>query len=100
MNTIIRMIKDFLLYVSNPKVRELRKCKKQALLLAELNNEKVWVLPDWQGRYRVLNRDSIKLLKKKGILAKGVNFYNLEKEALYIAEPPKVIRRRVIIRNK
>lgn len=99
MNIIYSKIKHFLQYISNRKVRELRKAKKLCQFLAETQNQRHWVLPDWTGKLRVVNRETIKLLKKKGILAKGVNSYNLEKEALFIADPPALERRKHIFIN-
>jgi hypothetical protein len=100
MKTIIRNAKSFLQYVCNKRVRELRKAKSLACYLAEVNNERFFVMPDWSGTIRILNREKVKELKKLGILSKGVNIYHLEKEALFIADPPLVTRRKHIVKPK
>jgi hypothetical protein len=100
MNTLFSNLKSILQYVCNRRVRELRKAKSLACYLAEVNNERFFVMPDWTGTIRVLSREKIKELKKLGVLSKSVNIYHLEKEALFIADPPLVTRRKHIVKPK
>jgi hypothetical protein len=100
MKTVMRGVKSLLQYVCNRRVREIRKAKSLASYLAEVNNERFFVMPDWTGTIRVLSREKIKELKKLGILSKGINIYHLEKEALFIADPPLVTRRQHIVKPK
>jgi hypothetical protein len=83
---------------SSKEVKAIRKAKKKAQYYAEINNERLFVMKDWTGEIRILNRESIKKLKKKRIFGKNVNSYNLEKEALFIADPPLVTRRQRIVK--
>lgn len=47
-------------------------------------NRKVWVLTDWNGKLKAVNRREIKYFKRKGILSKEVNFLHLDKDAVYV----------------
>lgn len=85
----IKYIKTYL--YRRKELRKLRRAKEMALYKAETRNRRYFVLRDWDGNPIPLNRDEIKLFKKKGLLNKGVNFSNLAQEALFIADPPKSI---------
>ena len=94
MNTLKRFFNYINEYLRRRReLKELRDVKAKALFLAEKNNQRYYVLPDWNGKLRAVTREAIKVLKKKGIMAKGVNIYHLDKEALFIADPPVIIRK-------
>ena len=85
-------------YLRNRReLRLLRKVKSQAIFLAEKNNTRYYVLTDWNNKPRAMTRDKIKWLKKRGIFGKNVNIYHLEREALFIADPPVVKRKEKIL---
>ena len=91
---------DIKMYFSRRKeLRLIRKAKARATYLAEKNNCRFFVFKDWEGIIRIADRESVKDLKRKGILSKSVNIYHLEKEALFIADPPRVERRKTIIKS-
>ena len=81
-------------YIRTRKLlKEIRKSKRQADVLAELKNKRHFVLMTPDGKYRPFTRDHIKYLKKKGRLAPGVNIFHLLDEAYYIADPDPILNR-------
>lgn len=64
---------------------------KQAKILADAKSKayggrRYFVLPDWNGKYRVLNRGQIKQLQRKGIMSKKATIMDLTNEALYYTD--------------
>lgn len=47
------------------------------------SGRRYYVLPDPNGKYRVVNRGDIKKLQAKGIMSKNVTFKELTNEAIY-----------------
>jgi len=50
------------------------------------SGRRFYVLPDWQGKYRVVSRGDVKKLQAKGIMSKRVTFKDLINEALYFTK--------------
>lgn len=60
----------------------------RAKVLADANSKKYngrrfYVLPDWNGRYQVLNRTMIKRMQAEGSLPKSLTFIDLINDSIY-----------------
>ncbi len=82
-------------FVAWKKKRNLKQAIRLAIECNKSDNRTYYVLPDAEGRYRALNNDNIKTLKRFGVLNKRVNIYNLCREAAFIATSNPQIKRMI-----
>lgn len=65
------------------QARAINRAKKYADEKHALDGRRYYVLTDWKGDYRVVNKREVSTLKRLGVMSKKVNHKVLLEEAVY-----------------